>query len=285
MGTSSSYGGPVGSNPLLPDWAQPDVGDVDGPVTEDGSPDDQGADEKADGSPAPNQVQMPAVDFRGAKSSMTQWVKSGGGAGRDSVGRVGRNYVRARGGSRGSATVARSGRASTAGVGSFFSTVARDGIAQAARELGIRDLAGRPAIEVFAEIANRIAPEGATLEEAAARRAVDTALQDLFNDFDLGERDISALDQMTADDVRDAIQTSVSEYIYQRWLQELGDRLEDNAVTANEAVALEGQVKGYVYETIKLDLQDVDVLAIDWNGSAGQKITEQVYQEAYEFFL
>ena len=174
-----------------------------------------------------------------------------------------------------------SGRASTGRLGSFLSTVATRGIETAGRELGLAGLAGRSAAAVFAEIANRLAPSGATLEEAAARRAVDDALYALYERYDLGTADISSIDQMDADAIRDAIESSVSAYIYHRWLQELGDRIEENAVTVEDAVRLEREVRDYIEHTMHLDLQDVDVLRLDWVGPEGSGIVERIYREAY----
>jgi len=293
MGTSSSYGGPTGINPLLPDWAQPDMSS---PAQDDGAPDGDASEagngdttkDMSDGQPASapstdTLPQLPATtNFRGAKSSMTRFVSGGGGGGgRGRIARVGRNYVRARGGSRGSAQAATSGRSSTARLGSFLSSVASQGVAEAARTLGLGDLAGRSAADVFAAIANSLAPSGATLEEAAARRAVDDALFALYRQFDLENADISRLDQMDGQAIRGAVEASVSAYIYHRWLQELGDRIEENAVTADQAVRLEREVRDYVEQTVRLDLREIDVLTLDWNGPEGSRIVERIYQEAY----
>lgn len=286
MGTSSSYGGPTGTNPLLPDWAQPDTpastpddtavdGDGNGEGEKD-SPDSQSTDQPAGGTQPP---QTPTVNFRGAKSSMTRFVS--GGEGNGNVGRVGRNYVAARGGSRRSAQAATSGRSSTARLGSFLSSVASQGVAAAAREFGLGELAGRSAYEVFAAIANRLAPSGATLEEAAARHAVDDALLGLYRKYDLENTDLLSLDQMDGEAIRDAVESSVSAYIYHRWLQELGDRIEENAVTADQAVRLEREVREYVEQTVRLDLRNIDALTLDWNGNEGRRIVERIYQEAY----
>ncbi len=288
MGTSSSYGGPTGNNPLLPDWAQPDnvnpmpndadpsEGEDAGEVNDESTNDSN--EEPATTDPA-TQSQPTPVNFRGAKSSMTRFVSGGGGS--SGVGRVARNYVGARGGSRRSAQAATSGRASTGRLGSFLSSVATRGVAAAARELGLGNLTGRSAAEVFAAIANRLAPSGATLEEAAARRAVDDALFALYNRYDLENADISSLDQMDGDGIRAALESSVSAYIYHRWLQELGDRIEENAVTSEQAVRLEREVRDYVEQTVRLDLREVDVLTLDWNGSEGRRIVERIFQEAY----
>ena len=286
MGTSSSYGGPTGNNPLLPDWAQdgdaappspPQESEEDGP---DGDNGENATEDQSSNNEQPSQapVRNP-VNFRGAKSSMTRFVSGGGGSG--GVARVGRNYVGARGGSRRSAKAATSGRASTGRLGSFLSSVANRGISAAARELGLGNLAGRTASEVFAAIANRLAPSGSTLEEAAARRAVDDALFSLYKQYDLANADISSLDQMDTDAIRSAVESSVSAYIFHRWLQELGDRIEENAVSADQAVLLEREVRDYVTQTVQLDLKDVDVMTLDWDGPEGNRIVERIYQEAY----
>ena len=289
MGTSSSYGGPTGANPLLPSWAQPDAevpsvtpADDTSSDTDDSPADDAPAEDSEDGNQSSTDptINRP-VDFRGAKSTMTRWVNGGGGGGRDGVGHVGRNYVAARGGARGAAAAAPAGRSSTANLGSFLSSVARSGLAATVRSLGLGELTGRSASEVFAEIANHLAPSGATLEEATARRAVDEALLSLFQRYELAEADLSELNRMDADGVRDAVELSVAAYIYYRWLQELSDRVEANAVSANQAVKLERQVKDYVRQTVRLDLREIDVLNVNWTGPDGGGLVERIYLEAY----
>ena len=100
MGTSSSYGGPTGNNPLLPDWAQPDnvnpmpndadpsEGEDAGEVNDESTNDSN--EEPATTDPA-TQSQPTPVNFRGAKSSMTRFVSGGGGSSG-----VGRSRTRAR---------------------------------------------------------------------------------------------------------------------------------------------------------------------------------------------
>lgn len=287
MGTSSSYGGSTGPSPLLPPWAQDDVG-LPIPPQLPVSPD-------ADGLPAPGPdsptaspaeggtaVASPPVqtgNLRGAKASMTRYTRGGGGQAGSR--RAGRNYVRGKGGARGAAAAARSGRAATGRLGGFLASVAASGLRTALERIGLADVIGRPAEYAMAAIANAIAPSGATLEDAAARTAVNEALYQLYARLDLEGGDLTKLDSMDAATVQDMVESSVISYVYTRWLQELGKRIEANAVTVQEALRLEREIKQYVTEAVHLDFADVDVLALDWNGPSGRRIVERIYRDAY----
>lgn len=270
MGTSSSYGGPKGNSPLLPPWAQPGLPQESGE-------DDQGGGEQA---PQPGRtVPPPMVNFQGAKSRMTRFANSGGG--RAGVRRVARGYVSARGGSRRASQAALGGRAGTGRLGAFLSDVVNRGAEAASRSLGLAGVVGRDAEVVFAEIANALASNGATLEDAAARRATDEALYSIYRRIELVGGDLAELDRLDEAAVREVLQDSVAGYIYHRWLQELGERIESNAISAKEATILEREVKDYVTEVVKLDLASVDVLRTDWEGSEGSRLIEDLYADAY----
>jgi hypothetical protein len=104
----------------------------------------------------------------------------------------------------------------------------------------IRPLSRAASITPFVPaVANALAPDGATLEEAAARRATNEALAVLFERYEVGELGIENLNRLDADGAGLAVQISVSSFIYQRWLQDLGQRIEERAFTSQEAVRLE----------------------------------------------
>ena len=155
------------------------------------------------------------------------------------------------------------------------------GAEAAVRALGLTSFAGKSAAQVFAEIANLLAPSGATLEEAAARCALDDALFSLYERYDLEDGNLSRLDAMDADAIRDAIQATIDSYIFHRWLQELSDRIEANAISADQALQLEREVRSYVRDAVSLDLAGVDVLTMNWNSAAANGIVERIYQEAF----
>ncbi len=168
-----------------------------------------------------------------------------------------------------------------AGVGSFLSNVARGGVRAALGSLGLERFVGRSVGEVFAAIANALAPHGAKREETAARRAANEALYRVFQRCDFDSNDLSPLESMTRDDVASAIRDSVSGYIYSRWLEELGQSIEKGAVSPDSAVRLERMVKNYVRECVKLDTKDLDVLGVDWSGPEGSGIINEIFDSAY----
>lgn len=272
MGTSSSFGGLTGGNKLLPPWAQDPV-----PYSPD-QPDSQGdlgnVPLEPNGENQPQWVRMPS--WRGPKSLMRQYASDRGG-----LQRTARSYVRAKGGAKAAARSVVAGKRATARLGGFLSDVARYGFRQAVENLGLRDSIGQPIEAVFATIAQLLTPPGATLEHHIARRATNDALAAVFDKFDVSESGLEKLDRMDEAAVCDAVKDCVQNYIYQRWLQELGDRIEKHAVTSDQAIRLERDVKAYVKEAVKLDLSKLDVMNMDWNGPQIRNTMDSIFADAY----
>lgn len=267
MGTSRSYDGPGDRPPLLPDWA-----------TGGGGPD--GSPPPADPPPVPAvPPATPGRPWQQAKTNLTRYA-TGSSPGRAGLSRAGQDYVGARGGSRGAAAAAAAGRSSVARAGQFYSTLAGGGIARALEAIGLRGLAGRSAEEVFAAIADALAPDGATLEEAAARRAVTESLAHLFEER-VADGGLDSLDRMTAADVAGAVQNMVSAYVYHRWLEELGLSLERGAVSPDEAVRMEREMRAYVRDLVRLEISPDRALTTDWAGADGQAFVRGLFEDAY----
>jgi hypothetical protein len=274
MGTSTSHGGPKDKKPLLPPWALPANDDN----ADDTPPTDHTSD---DAVPGGNEQQPTGTHptWQAAKTQMTKFAKSGGG--HEGIAKAGSAYVAAKGGSRAAAASSGTGQHVATRVGGFFSSVSARGIQEAIASLGLTTAVGESAEIVFAKIADALSPAGATREEAAARKAVDDVLSDLYDKFVLDDGNIESLDRMTPDDIRTAIENCVSAYIYHRWLEELGFRIEKGSVTENSAVAMENQMQDYVKDSVSLEITEIDVLNFDWHGAAGQQLIERVFQDAY----
>lgn len=267
MGTSKSYGGPKDRVPLLPPWAFPDTGEEQPPpenpvITPQAQP------------PAP-----PTMDWRSAKRSLGQAISSGS---KSAFSRAGRNYVRALGGSNKAATTSGAGRAATAALGRFVASVGTGGINAALQSLGLASVVGKDVETVFAAISNALAPPvGASREGDIARRAINDALEALYEQYFLEDGDITKLDQMSPEEIKSTFETVVSAYIYNRWLGELELVIEKKVVSVQEAVRLERDMKQYVRECVRLDLKNVDLLTMNWNDPLGQEFVERIFIEAY----
>ncbi len=287
MGTSKSYGGPTDTSSLLPAWAQNPEGPAPGTVSPDDAasgPDggatapDAAAPDPDDNTPAPGATVASDKPWMSAKIRLGRAAQSGS---RDDVRSAGSAYVHARGGGRAASGAARSGRRATASLAGFVSGIADRDVRTALELVGLADFVGRDEAQVFAAIVNALAPNGASLEEAAARHAVADVLEELYTRFAVEAGGLDRLNEMTAEDVRTAIELSIARYIYHRWIGELCLRVEQKAVSSVQAERLEREMKQYVRDVVELDLGGIDLLRFEWNGAAGTRLLESLYEQAY----
>jgi hypothetical protein len=294
MGTSSSNSGPRGKTPLLPKWAQgggqgaspgspapapPDAGNGDSPPP------------KPNPKPAPDEVQaqqaalpllpkLSGAPWTLARRAMTSAVKAGAAVA--GLRTAGRRYVSAKGGARKASSTAAAGRATTARIGNFVSDIASRGFNEAARAIGLETMVGRKVDVVLAEVINAIAPTGTNNDDAIARRAASETLRELFEKHGVEQAGLDALNAMTPADVTDTIELSVAAYVYERWLFDLSQKIEQNAVSEADAVKLERDVKDFVKGLVKLKLNGSQALRLDWKGADGKKFVQEIYEAAYK---
>lgn len=280
MGTSNSYPGPPGTTPLLPPWA-----DEPPPVPEDLQPDGDDnenapdTDESPDGNTQDGLDSLePLVSWRGPKTLMTRWAR---GDDSISLGSVARSYVGASGGSRGATASSVSGRATTARIGGFLADGLRNGFAQAAQNLGLGNLVGRDAQFVLASFIDLLVPAGALLEAAAARKAGIETMSELFRRFDVETNGLDALDALDSAGMLEVVQLSVTNFVNERFQQELVSRIERGAISEQRANTLSSEVKGFIAGIVKLDLRGVNPVGFDWRGTPGASFVARIYLAAY----
>ena len=294
MGTSTSHGGPKDRPPLLPDWALPaplppvpqpepiPIPPADGPAPQAPSDTEQPIHPAA---PALHPTPTPTY---GPLTGKPRWTKAAGSLGRVAasggsrgMGRAAQRYVRARGGSKGASASSPAGRRATARFAGFLSDVARNGFADAFTNLGLGSVVGRDLDSVIAAVTDVVCPAGADREEVAAREASTEALEEVFADIIRTGADISQLDAMTAAGVGKAIEAMVTSYIYNRWLGDLGVKIEEKAISPQQAVRVERRMKDFIRDAVKLDLQQKDPLKVDWRGAEGKDLMGRIYSDAY----
>lgn len=279
MGTSKSYDGPKDRTLLLPPWAFPDADD--GSQTLPKSPNALMPEQPAGDQPFPEPSQpILGNSWRTAKVSLGKAI-SGGSGGKGAFATPGRKYVGALGGARNASRTSRAGKASTARLGQFLSSVSSRGLNETLERLGLSSVIGKDVETVFTAISNALAPAGSSREEAIARNAVSEALEVLYEQSLLADGDLTKLEQMGTQDITKALETAVSSYIFRRWLGELEIVLEKKAISAKEAVRHERDMRVYIQESVQLDMQGIDVLNMDWNGAGGQQFIDKIFTDAY----
>lgn len=278
MGTSKSYGGPVGINPLLPPWAQgPEepvpAGDPGGVI----EPNVNGPEAAVN---APAQVPEAWTDPRRTAVSLAS-ARGSRGIPRAPVRRIARGYVRALGGARRAAASAIAGRATAQSFGNFLSFVTSAGVSATIERFGLARFLGRDVRTLLAGLADALAPSGALTEDAIARVALTEALAELFDRYAVAENGLAALDRLDADGIREALQSYIAHYINERLMQALASRIENGASSPDRAVAIEREIREYITLTVQLDLSRTDVVGLDWRGQQAQVLVSRILEEGY----
>jgi hypothetical protein len=212
-----------------------------------------------------------------AKTRLTNWAR-GGGTNSDLATAALSAFVGALGGATAAASQATGGVRATAGLGDFLADVGRDGLDETLDRYGLADLVGGEPVEVLGEVAGRIVGAGETTEEAVARDALISVLNEIFEEPDSYD-DLEAI-VVDADRLREFVALYLIEYIFERVLHELGDRIRDN-VSPTDAPAYERRLHEDVAALVRLDLSTIaDPLTFGWQTDAGRARCRELLAEA-----
>ena len=283
MGTSASNGGPKGSPPLLPPWyndnspqrpeqdnpppEQPDGGTEPNPDQNDGTP---------LGSPDVPAKDLISKKWGGAKGALTRVANNTNGS---SFQKAGRKYVASLGGSRSATRAASQGIRVGKNYASFLGALSSRGITETLDSLGLSDFIGKSTEETCMAIANALAPVGSTNDEAIAREAMISTLDALYSKMQ--ENDIISLENLTSELVKETLIEYVSNYVFTKWMYELGSSIEKGNMNEHEAVDLEMGVKDLIYaETIE-HYREITIESNTLQDVSTADIIEEIFSTAY----
>lgn len=286
MGTSASNGGPKGSPPLLPDWFNPlsqNGNNQDEP--QDGNKDSDGKNESTNNndspeqnnSDTPNQTDQ-STDWGKSKGALTRIAKSTSGS---SIRKAGRKYVGSLGGAGGATRAAAQGRITGGKYASFLGAIASGGINNAFQSLGLGTLTGKSSEEICLAIADAIAPTGSTNDEAIARDALISTLDSLYNKLQENDNDFTNVDSLSLDQIKETLIEYVSNYVFNKWMYELGSAIEKGSVTESDAINLETEVKDLIYAETFERYRDVPVETFNISDQSNNAMIEEIFQTAY----
>lgn len=282
MGTSKSFGGPTGSNTLLPPWAPP----LD-PEPEVPSDDDEGqvvgSDDGDDHEPGqPSELERPPA-WQGVLGQATRLARSGvtGGAARTRVRSTISNYVRNRGGARRAAEGSVAARRTAPRIGGFLSDIAKSGVSEALRNVNLDEYIGRSAVDLLVGISETLLPKPDTLDDSAAYDAGLAAFQDLLEQYDAMEEGIEALDALDAQGIERALEHFIARYISSAVLSVLSERIERGSATPEHCAEIHKIVRVVMIETVRLDFRGRDVVNMDWDGAEGRRVIDRLLLDAF----
>lgn len=297
MGTSASNGGPKGSPPLLPPWYNegtpqlPPTPEPPGPEPAPPEPVPPPNPPEREPLPPPQNepnfpLPLPEVpanellskNWQVARGALTRMSNNTGGS---SARKAGQKYVSSLGGSRSATRAAAQGVSTGSRYASFLGSVASSGFEETLISLGLAELIGKSSEEICTALANSLAPVGATNDEAIARDAMISTLDVLYTKIQENGGDITDLDNLSPELIKETLVEYVSNYIFAKWMYELGTSIEKGNISEQEAIDLETSVKDLIYaETIE-QYRNVQI-EVDTLGdiSTSQKI-EEIFSTAY----
>ncbi|MFA4996405.1 MAG: Qat anti-phage system associated protein QatB [Patescibacteria group bacterium] len=275
MGTSASYSGPTGTNPLLPPWAE-EVANSD---NNDSNHDEVGKDDNES-----RQESQPVSDLSGyeswtnVKSRFTAYANSSTRS-NFAARRIARTFVSAQGGSKGASGISRRGRSTAQNLGGVLSGFAKSGENLAYNGVDFKDYVGKKASEILSVLVDLVAPDNDDIESSIARNASIEALSKLFEIYDVDSKGLDALRNMSSDDMKVVFETYLSEYIFSSLLNKAGQHL--NNMSDKEADKCEKQVKSYIYSKVRLDISNTNLERINWKNVEGQSFVKNIFEIAY----
>ncbi len=222
---------------------------------------------------------MPDTAWTSPKRAIGKYASSGGG-GVNAFKPVARGFVRAQGGSR-QATRGSAGGVRTAQFLAGALTAFVQGGETALSEFVGRNFVGRSADEVLAALVDELAPGGAQNEDAAARDAACTVLEELFEKYSVETVGINGLAALDMAEVASVVVQYVAAYIFARLMQVLAIRLERNDLTPAAACRMERDIRSYVKDRVEEEVTPPQVNNISFTAAEGKRIVERVFDDAY----
>jgi hypothetical protein len=196
----------------------------------------------------------------------------------DRIRRYAEAYVEALGGPAQAAQNSIAATRTTAAIGGFFNDVRDKGLGQALTDLGLAEAIGKPAMELIEMLADKLAGEGATLDENAAREALIDLLDLEWGDLTYAEIEAQTLGD---DQIREGLATYLARFVFRKVLPLIESKL--NKATPDIRRRTEEDLAGYA----AAKCQDV-VRGIDLRGfnpmQDGLALAQSVVQRAYELF-
>ena len=254
MGTSNSFGGGSGSNPLVPSWL-PSGGDAF-PATPGGSGQNPGMPPSDGGGPKTpprNRSPLPPAGsqdrYTSARTDFSRFTSSGGqgSQARHALGRAMSKYVSTA--SNGKRTAARRmGSSLVAGsrLLGALENIRATSTTEVLRTLRLEGLIGRPVEEVFLGLMEHVCPPGGTVDEGIARDAfIETVAE-------VAELGIADLDKLTVDQIQAVLEAFATHSIEARLYNDIGTKV----VTLPADPVAAGRIQNDVRDFIRRGVSD-----------------------------
>lgn len=131
------------------------------------------------------------------------------------------------------------------------------------------------------QLSNELAPDGDTPEAAVARAAITETLCDIYKEIEEENADINSLDAILKDKENDYVVKYLSNYIFFRWVHELGETLEKKDISASELINIENDMRAFIGTSLSEKWKRYDLKSFDFKTQKGKELINSVFQQAY----
>jgi len=218
-------------------------------------------------------------DLTNSRKLLGRYLRANGGAQAIAQGRGGS------GGHSGSRYgIGSSARRAGAKLGGFLSRVATQGLDTTLQKVGLGHLIGKSATEICAGLLDVLTDSASTLDDYAARKALSNVFDDLFKS------------DTPYEDIEQALNKSLDEkgimlimadffgyYLYELFCRDFYEDWQKK-VGIDQTKRSLWQVKNCIFAEVKSEFSNKSIDLIDWSGSAGKKLVEQIMRDTLEIF-
>lgn len=279
MGTSSSYGGPKGSTPLVPSWLGGEnlPPEPAGQPEQDSEPDVLSPDQAPTGVPPDleNPPFMQPDRYRQSRRSFNSFLKANGG-GSGALGKAVSSYIsKSSGGPRRAAQKIGSSKATTVGLVNFLNSVRNDGLEATLKNLNLGSLLGQSIEDVFTGLIEFVCPDGGSIDEGVARNAFIETIADL------AQEGITDLDTLTSEQMVLVVELYATHAIVARLCNDIGTKISIAPANLPQVERAQDQLQDFIRRGVSDALESMDAAVTNLTAIDTAKFVDEIYIEAF----
>ena len=215
-------------------------------------------------------------NWKNAKSQMTKYLTNKG-----KLKTAVSSYTKALGGAKKAGMSSASGKVATINLGGFFSGVSNLGIRDTLKDRGI-EFENREVHEVLSDVINILSPIPDSKENSIARNAMIKTIEKLYTEIEEIGGDLGALDKLTPEYFDSLLGSFISDFIYERLMNDLASRIETSNQDVETIINLEKDLQLYVKGNVESVLKNKDIISNDFSSTKTKGVIEKLYIECYE---
>lgn len=169
-------------------------------------------------------------------------------------------------------------------IGRFFASAAEVGFRQAFEDAELGSLEGKSLSEIVYLLLDHLGGPSSTLDDTDIQTALCDLVAEIFNGADSLEEFEEAIQTKSSGEfLENLIISFFGYYVYQQFCRVFYEQLIANIGERQADESING-IREYICLKVKDVVSDRDVKQIDWNGSQGQQIVEEILQRTLEVF-